>query len=305
MENLNSVDIIIVNYKSTDYLLKCLESVYASVNGLPANVFVHDNASGNGINRVNDQFPQAKVCHNTYNMGFSASINKTIKQTSSPFVVLLNPDSVVIDGFFESAIKYMKENPNVGIIGPKILDQDGSVQGSARIFPNFLSGFFGRTSLMTRLFPDNPITRQNFFTKQHKGKDPINVDWVSGACMVARRDMINDVGYMDEQYFLYFEDIDWCKAIWQKGWRVVYFPKASIVHYGGVSSSKKPFRSIFEFHVSSYRYFIKHTKWPKKVLLPAAILGISARCMFKMLVHIATNKRVRGAEGQEVEKIRS
>ena len=88
----------------------------------------------------------------------------------------------------------MKKNPDVGIIGPKILDQDGSVQGSARIFPTFLSGFFGRTSFMTRLFPNNPITRQNFFPKQDKGKRPINVDWVSGACMIARRGMCEDLG---------------------------------------------------------------------------------------------------------------
>ncbi len=284
MANLNSVDIIIVNYKSTDYLLKCLESVYASVNGLPTNVFVHDNASGNGINRVNDQFPKTKVCHNTYNMGFSASINKALKQSSSPFVILLNPDSVVMDGFFESALKYMTENPDVGVIGPKIMNHDGSVQGSARTFPSFASGLFGRKSLMTRLFPNNPGTRQHFFTKRHKGDHPIPVDWVSGACMVARRDMIEDVGYLDEQFFLYFEDVDWCKAMRQKGWEVVYYPQTSVIHYGGGSSSKKPLRSILEFHLSSYRYFAKHTKWPERALLPAAFTGISLHCLLKMLI---------------------
>lgn len=178
------MDIVIVNYNSTDYLLRCLRSVYDSLKELPARVIVQDNASEDGIERVQAMFPRVVLTKNNYNMGFSKAVNKGLERGAAPYLALLNPDTYVIPGFFESVLRYMEENPDVGIIGPKILNGDGSVQGSARGFPTPFTGLFGRSTLLTKWFPKNPLTRQNVLTTRSDGITSMEVDWVSGACMV-------------------------------------------------------------------------------------------------------------------------
>lgn len=271
------LDIIIVNYNSTDYLLKSLESTYDSLGDVPANVFVQDNASDDDVNRISVLFPQVHVTHNTQNLGFSAAVNKGIKEGSSPYILLLNPDTYVKKGFFGSVIKKMAENPDVAILGSKILDHDGSIQGSARSFPSPLTALFGRSTILTRFFPNNRFTRSNVITTVSDGKTPMEVDWVSGACMVVRRKAVEDVGLMDERFFMYWEDADWCKRMWENGWKVIYFPLASVVHFVGISSSKRPLRSILDFHKSSYLLFAKYARWPLSMLKPVAFAGLSLR----------------------------
>ena len=195
-------DIIIVNYRSTDYLLGCLRSIYNSLQQFPVKIFIQDNASEDGVDRVKTAFPQVILSKNSYNMGFSKAINSALKQSNSPYAVLLNPDSYVMDGFFEPIIHYMENNPQVGIVGPKIFDHDGSIQGSARSFPTPLTALFGRSSLFTRFFPNNPITRANILTTISDGRTPMKVDWVSGACMIVRRKAVDDIGLMDERFFM-------------------------------------------------------------------------------------------------------
>lgn len=277
---MNLIDIIIVNYNSTDYLLGCLRSIYGALNELPAKIFVQDNASEDDVDRVTEGFPLVKLTKNSYNMGFSKAANNAMKQSAAPYIVLLNPDTYVMSGFLESALRYMEENPHVGILGPGILNSDGSVQGSARSFPTPLTAFFGRSSLLTKWFPDNRITRQNVLTTRSDGVTPMEVDWVSGACMVVRRSAVDDVGLMDESYFLYWEDADWCRRMWYKGWKVVYFPQASVIHYVGVSSEQFLLRSTFEFHKSSYRLFQEYNKPFLWFLQPLIIAGLSLRVPF-------------------------
>jgi len=277
------LDIIIVNYNSTDYLLRCIKSIYGSLREFPAKVFVQDNASQDGVDRLKAEFPKVILSKNRYNMGFSRAINNALRQGDSPYIVLLNPDSYVMDGFFEPILRHMEENPDVGIVGPKILDHDGSVQGSARTFPTPLTGLFGRSSLLTRLFPNNRLTRENILTTRSDGKSPMEVHWVSGACMVVRRKAVDDVGLMDERFFLYWEDADWCRRMRRKGWKVVYFPESPVVHYAGASSEQAPLRSILEFHKSSYRLFEKYRKPSLWLLKPLAIVGLSLRLCFVLV----------------------
>jgi len=147
------LDIIIVNYKSTDYLLRCLRSIYDTIHTLHVKIFVQDNTTKDDVDRVKTEFPHVMLSKNSYNMGFARAINNALKQSNSPYIVLLNPDTyVIMHGFFERIVRYMEDNPNVGIVGPKILNHDGSVQGSARTFPTPLTGLFGRSSLLTRFF---------------------------------------------------------------------------------------------------------------------------------------------------------
>ena len=268
------IDIVIVNFNSTDYLLECLQSIYADIEGLPAAIWIEDNGSVDGIDRITNQFPDVMLTRNKKNLGFAAAVNQSLKKGNAPYVVLLNPDSRILKGFFNNIIPFMEQNSQVAIAGPRIMDEDGSVQGSARAFPTPLTALFGRSSLFSRIFPNNPITSANILTNRSDGIHPMEVDWVSGACMVIRRKAVHAVGYFDERFFMYWEDADWCKRMWNGGWKVVYYPPANIIHHVGVSSSQHFSKSRFEFHKSVYLLFEKYspaTPWLIKVMVIASL----------------------------------
>ncbi|MDY6973499.1 MAG: glycosyltransferase family 2 protein [Thermodesulfobacteriota bacterium] len=280
-----SIDIIIVNYNSTDHLLRCLRSVFDDLNGAAAKIFVQDNASEDNVDRLNEIFPTVRLCNNGHNIGFSKAVNKALKISTAEYVLVLNPDTYLFGGFFEPVVGYMDRHPDVGILGPRILNSDGSLQGSARSHPSALTAFFGRSSVLSKWFPSNRVTRSNLLTSRSDGVNPMEADWVSGACMLVRREAVKDVGLMDERFFMYWEDADWCRRMRAKGWKVVYFPRISIVHYVGASSEKFLFRPILEFHKSSYRLFDKYNKPSLWFLKPLVIAGLSIRIPFVLAVN--------------------
>jgi GT2 family glycosyltransferase/glycosyltransferase involved in cell wall biosynthesis len=277
---LSLLDIIIVNYNSTEHLLQCLKSLHESLNGFSARIIVEDNASTDGVSRVRAMFPQVVLSENADNLGFAKAVNQGLAASDAPYVMILNPDTYVVEGFFEFVIRYMEENTDVGMMGPRILNLDGSIQGSARAFPTPLTALFGRSTLLTKWFPNNRFTSRNVLTTRTDGMTPIPVDWVSGACMVVRRKAIEDVGLMDERFFIYWEDADWCKRMWDFGWKVIYFPQAHVIHYVGVSSSQLVVRSAVEFHKSSYRLFEKHSKPVARLTKPLVFGGLATRLFF-------------------------
>jgi len=275
----DSIDIIIVNYNSSSHLEKCIESIKASADSFPITFYVVDNHSSDDIHRVVTLYPEANFSLNKKNLGFAAAVNQALRQGSAPYVVLINPDAHVTPGFFESVVSYMNSNTDVGIVGPKILNSDGSVQGSARSFPNTLTGLFGRTSLLTRLFPNNRISRANILTHSRHVKFPVKVDWVSGACMIVRRPAIAEIGGMDERFFMYWEDADWCTRMRKKNWKVIYYPMVSVIHHVGVSSNHRKLGSIFEFHKSVYRLYEKYTDSRLFMLKPFVFAALCVRFM--------------------------
>lgn len=270
---MKALDIILVNYNSTDHLLRCLESIRGSLGDLQAQIIVVDNASTDSWQRVADACPAARLIRNPENRGFASAVNTGIRMGTAPCIVLLNPDTVVPPGFFRSALDVMDRRPDVGILGPRILDPDGATQGSARAFPTPLTALFGRTALLTRLFPNNPLSRRNILTGTPDDREDRPVDWVSGACMVVRREAIGRMGLMDEQFFMYWEDADWCKRAREAGWSVVHDPALSLTHVVGTSSRTNPIRSAFEFHRSAYRLYRKHTKRTTFLLMAPVLLG--------------------------------
>jgi GT2 family glycosyltransferase/glycogen synthase len=276
----NVLDIIIVNYNSTDYLLRCLASVIRSLGDLPARIFVEDNDSRDRPERIGERFPAVRLTLNRRNLGFGAAVNQALRRSRSPFVVLLNPDSLVQPGLFTETLAYLRCHPRVAVIGPRILDGDGAIQGSARSFPTPLTGFFGRKSLFTRLFPNNPITSANLLTSRSDGTSPMEVDWVSGACMVVRRQAIDAVGLFDERFFMYWEDADWCRRMGDAGWKVVYLPGPTVMHYVGVSSDQLMLRSTYEFHKSSYLLFDKYNRLLPWLVRPLILCGLFLRLCF-------------------------
>ncbi len=277
------VDVVIVNYNSTDHLLRCLDSLFNSSNRWALEIWVEDNDSSDDVDRVRAFFPEVQLTKNECNLGFACAVNNALHKSAAPYVLILNPDTFVTEDFIRGIIDFLDGHEDVGIVGPKILDSDGAVQGSARLFPNLLTALFGRKSLLSKVFPGNPITRENILTGRSDGITPMEVDWVSGACMVVRRKAIADVGPMDGRFFMYWEDADWCRRMWEGGWKVVYFPRPSVIHYVGVSSEKNVFHSVVAFHRSIYRLFKKHTKRPHSYLTPVVFWGLVYRLLFVLI----------------------
>lgn len=256
--NSKAVDIVFVNYNSTRYLLKSLERVFHLSGGRDVKVFVVDNASQESLDVVTERFPAVCLIRNTVNEGFAAAANRALSRGGSPFVVLVNPDTLIQEGFLETAVGYMESHPSVGVLGPRILNPDGTLQGSARGFPGVSTFLFGRSSLLTRWFPENPLSRKNVLALDRGLREPLEVDWVSGACMVVRRKAFEAVGLLDDGFFMYWEDADWCRRMWDADWKVVHHPSVSVVHEVGGSSRTDPFRAAMAFHRSAYRYCAKY-----------------------------------------------
>jgi len=272
------IDLIIVNYNSTEFLHDCLASIKCSCDGLIPNVYVFDNGSKEPVEYINRTYPDVHVVPSKENIGYSRAINKVSSKTFSKYVVLLNPDTIVIsDRFFESIAEFMDGNPDVGILGTRVTDPDGRIQGSARSFPKVNSFLFGRRSLLTRIFPNSRLACANILTQRTTKELPLDVDWVSGACMVIRREALNQIGLLDERFFLYWEDVDLCQRMWGREWRVTYWPGVKIMHHVGGSSESKVLRSVFEFHKSAMLYFNKHIHRYRFFLLPPIYGAISLR----------------------------
>jgi len=273
-----------------NFLHACLYSIYNALNGFSVNIYVSNNCPNERLSSIKHDFPEINLIENESNIGFSKAINKILINTSAPYIVLLNPDTIVNPCFFQTMTSFMENNKDVGIAGPKVLDADGSIQGSARSFPTIWSSFFGRTSLLSKYFPKNRFTLRSILSTNSDGKTPMEVGWVSGACMVVRRKALENVGLLDERFFLYWEDADWCRRMWNENWKVIYYPKASIKHKVGGSSERNLLRSIYEFHKSAYRLYKKYYNSSHSFLKLAIFVGLT--CRFLLVLNIQLVRRL-------------
>lgn len=278
--------VIIVNFNAGHLLDRCLASLVSHLTGAWEAVVV-DNASTDGsVDRVAGLDPHIRLLCNAENVGFGRAINQAMTVTTAPLALFLNPDAVLTAGAIDHLEQEVNRYPSCGVIGPAILNPDGSIQGSARGDPDMLTGFFGRSSTLTRLFPESAAARRNIMT--HAGSPGselggIEVDWVSGACMLVRREAFARVGGFDEAFFLYWEDADLCRRLRDSGWRTRYDPHAQVVHAGSASSRSRPALAIRAFHRSAYLYYSRHVarsawhplRWTAFVLL-------HLRCWWKL-----------------------
>jgi GT2 family glycosyltransferase/glycosyltransferase involved in cell wall biosynthesis len=292
-----SLDVIYVNFNSSKCLIKSIESLYHDKGKNHLQIIVVDNSSKDNPSQLKNLFPDIKLILNRENIGFGAAINQALICSLSKYIILLNPDSLVTEGFLEASIDYMEKSDRIGIMGPMILDEDGGVQGSARSFPTILTSLFGRNSPITKIFPNNSITRANILTNQSDGRTPIEVDWVSGACMVVQREAMQAVGGFDKRFFLYWEDTDLCKRIKDAGWKVVYFPAVKVIHSVGKSSNTRPIFANYQFHKSCYRLYEKYAKGPLSIFTPLAGIAL----MYRFLIAIFFNYL--NAEQNKIQKI--
>lgn len=274
-----TLSVIVVTYNSEEYIENCLSFLEELAPQFKTKLIVVDNASENsGVDKIKRIFPQAVVKINEKNLGYARAANLGILNARGKYLLLINPDCYVKSSEIIRMIDYFEANPQVGIIGPKILNPDGSVQGTARTFPNAWTGLFGRNTLLSRLFPRNKFTRKNVVALSEM-KKPVEVDWVSGVMIGVRKEAVLDAGLMDENFFLYWEDADWCTRFRHQGWKVIYYPLAKATHSIGGSTDKRKLRSIIDFHKSAYALYRKYSikKWNlMKKFLASVCLSLRA-----------------------------
>lgn len=259
--------ILIVSWNVRDLLRQCL----ASLLRFPASradqrVIVVDNASSDGtVEMLGQEFPHVQVVANTVNRGFTGGNNDGLRQLAaandqrSPhdaYVLLLNPDTEVTPGALDMLLDYAHAQPRVGLIGPQLRYPDGRVQSSRRRFPTLLTGLFESTWLQ-HWAPKTALAQ--FYMRDVPDGQTVDADWVVGAAMLVRAEVIAQVGLLDEEnFFMYSEETDWCRRIKNAGWRVVYHPASVIIHHEGQSSQQVSARRMLLFNTSKVRYFTKH-----------------------------------------------
>jgi len=249
---------VTVSYNSQGTLPECLRSLAADTRGLAAETVVVDNASrDNTLAAITDQFPDVRRIANTENLGFARAVNQGIAATTGEFVLVMNPDCVIRVGAIPTLIEHLRGHPNVAVVGPRLEGADGALEYSARTFPDAMAYFFNRYSLLTRLFPNNRHSRR-YLMSDWDHTSIREVDWLSGAFLLVRRSAIESVGAMDEQFFMFNEDVDWCRRMKLAGRGVVYVPGAVVVHHIGASRKKVSTKVIVERHRGMIYYFNKH-----------------------------------------------
>lgn len=262
--------IVIVNYLAYEALGCCLESLAPFVTDVEVVVVDHQTQE-QARRQLAARFLWARFVAVAANPGFAAGVNRGVRETTGELVLLLNPDCLV-DSDPGPLASWLAANRSAGVCGAIVREVDGSVQASARRFPGVTTGLAGRTSWLTRVWPRNPLTKRNLVRSLPTA--PVEVDWVSGACMMVRRDAFSAIGGMDEQFFLYWEDADFCMRLRQAGWLTYYSPAMSVTHLTGRSSQHAREASLVAFHESAYRYYRKHgVRW----LAPLAFVALRLR----------------------------
>jgi GT2 family glycosyltransferase len=277
------VSAVVVNYNAGPELGRALRSLADELAGDAWEAIVVDNASPDGSAAQVAAFaPHARVIANTENGGFARAVNPGLTAARAPLVLVMNPDCRLVAGAIAALEAAVAGDPACALAGPRILDPDGSEQGSARGDPDMLTGLFGRTAALRRWFPFLPAARRNVLDGDAPPEGRL-VDWVSGACMLARREALAAVGGFDEGYFLYWEDADLCRRLRAAGHAIRYVPAAIAVHRVGVSSRTAAAASIRAFHASAYRYYATHVAPdvfdPRRLV---ARLLLATRCWWRL-----------------------
>jgi len=246
------LSVVIVNWNTKNLLLQCLESLCQMVKGTEMEVFVVDNGSTDGsVVAAKAKFPEVTFIQNQTNLGFARANNQALGLAKGKYLLLLNPDTQVKEGAVERLISFMDAHPEAGGAGAQLLNSDGSKQNSIANFPSLATELLNKR-LLRWLFP------KAYPGKERNYREPIEVDSVIGACMIVRREAIGQVGLLDEDYFLFLEETDWCYRMKKAGWKIYHVPQAQIYHFQGKGVEIEKKRAKVEYHCSRYRFFKKN-----------------------------------------------
>jgi GT2 family glycosyltransferase len=261
------ISVVITSWNTKSLLLECVESILSETQVPSIEVIVVDNASTDGSpEAVEEKFSNVKVVRNERNLGFAKANNIGIKLSVGRYISLVNSDVRVLKGCFDRLYQYMEEYPAVGIAGPKMLNSDMTVQRTCRRFPTLWSTFCCAVGL-DKVFPKSYTfggEARFFYPDDEIGA----VDVLTGCFWILRREAVKQVGLLNEAFFFYGEDLDWCKRFWSAGWKIVFFPNAQAIHYGGTSSSQAPTIFAIEKEKATLQYWKEHfSRFSKSILL--------------------------------------
>jgi len=266
------VSAVIVSFNTCPELLRCLGSLRGV--RLPIEIVVVDNGSADdSVERVRREHQEVRVLENRENLGFAAANNRGIAQATSPAVLILNSDAEVRPGAVEAMVEILDARPEVGVVGPRTLNPDGTAQLSFGPSLTPIAEWLQRRRVRAVARRRPRALRRLDHECQHE----LQPSWVSGSCMLARREALSAVGGFDEGFFLYEEDVDLCLRIRQAGWRVLYTPRAEVIHHLGRSAAREPWRVRLEYHKSHLRYYAKHNGARQLALLRVVLAVRSLR----------------------------
>jgi GT2 family glycosyltransferase len=263
------LSVIITSYKNPAVLRLCLRSLKKNVLCENYEILVLDSATEEDTEMMmREEFPQTRFFSNSENLGFAKLVNRGLKKAKGDFLLILNADIIIEKKSADILIEYLKANPSVGIVGPKLLNFDGQIQPSRFRFYTPLIILFRRTPLGRLAFAKKKIDR--FLYKSADPNKPQEVDWIMGSAMMTRRETAKKIGLMEESFgFMYFEDVDWCRRFWENGLKVVFYPYAKMFHYHGKGSASSGalkaviFNKLTREHIkSALKYFWKYLGKP-------------------------------------------
>jgi len=261
------LSIIIVNWNTRDLLAQCIESIYAHPPDGSFDIWVVDNASADGsAEMVRQRFPQVHLIENSENVGFARANNQAIRASSGRYVLLLNSDTCVLSSMLDHLLTFVATHPRVGICGAVALNPDGSLQAGGNRFPSLISEL---SLLLGRECPRSIPT----------DNQPAETDWVGGACLLARRSMIEQIGLLDEQFFMYCEETDWCWRAKKAGWDIFLVPQARYIHLGARSTIRVRWRMLAQLYESKGLLLRKH-----RGMVSSHVYRILSRIVFQMKI---------------------
>ena len=261
------LSIIIVNYKERGFLRQCLKGIERAVPKVSYEVIVVDNNSNDeSAEMVEEFFPAVRLLRHTINVGLAKGNNAGARLATGRYLLFLNCDIAVFKGTLEALVRYLDEHPTVGIVAPKLLNPDRSVQISCYNFPSLLVPILRRSPLGRFSWAQPILRRYLMLDYDHDTTQPI--DWALGAALMVRRRAFDQIGGMDERYFLYLEDVDLCRQMWMRGWEVVYGTFVSLIHYHQrTSATSTGFGPLLNWHtrrhiISGIKYYTKYFRQP-------------------------------------------
>lgn len=257
----DSIDVsfIIIEYHSIEDILLCVNSIRKTTSELKYEVVISSNSlyDADTKKKLQEDHPEILWSFNSKNGGFAYGMNKGIKKANGKFIILQNPDTRIINNKLINALRYLKENPEIGILGPQILNRKGEIQDSCRVF-------LTPSIIITRLFKRIFSNQKSILEKHFNYQEIRNVNWIIGAFMITSKEAIEKVGLLDEKYFMYVEDMDWCLRFWENELKVTYYPVLKIEYEGDRKSTlgKKSFLPIAinrytKIHIKNYLLFLK------------------------------------------------
>jgi N-acetylglucosaminyl-diphospho-decaprenol L-rhamnosyltransferase len=269
-----SVSVVLVTYESAEDLAACVATLPAAAGPHELEVVAVDNASRDASAEIARGLG-IKVLENPTNLGLSRAIDRGVAATAAPWLLLVNPDTRLAAGSLARLLATAAADPTIGCVGPHLRNSDGTEYPTGRRFPSILVGALH--AALGTVWQGNPATRHYHMRDVDRSR-PVQVDWVSGACMLLRRDAYEAAGRFDAGYFMYFEEMDFCLRLRRAGWRVVYDPGAEVTHILGGSTRSAPYRKVWNHHRSALRFYCRrYARDPRLLLAPLVALFLAAR----------------------------